>query len=87
MKYSEIGLIADTHATHDDEGNELTPITYLPGWHVNTLEPVEGWEQYRCHPAVPYRIYTPPLVTVCYRFPDEATFRALLPDDEATDDV
>ena len=83
MKPDIIGLIADTHATHDDEGNELTAATYIPGWHVNTLEPVGGWEQYRCHPEVFYRVYAGGVEPVCYRFPDRETFEALLPEEES----
>ena len=83
MQPDVIGLMVDTHATHDDEGNELTPATYVEGWHVNTPEPVPEWEQYRCHPEPFYRVYAGGVEPVCYRFPDRETFDALLPEEES----
>lgn len=84
MQYDEIGLILDNSATYDYEGNELTAPAYKDGWHVNTLEPVEEWEQYRCspQPTTPYRIYAGGIMPVCYRFPDEQTFKDILPKEE-----
>lgn len=45
-----IGLIQDGV----DEAGE--PI-YIDGWHVNTLQPVEGWEDYEVAVNSPVRIY------------------------------
>ena len=81
MNCSEIGLIPETPATYDDEGNELTETVYKDGWHVNTLEPVPEWEAYKVPtPAKPYRMYAGGVMPVCYIFPDEMAFKKLFPD-------
>ena len=80
MQPDIIGQIVDTPATYDEEGNELTPAAYLPGWHVNTLGPIDEWSDYRIPtPAKPARVYAGGVMPVCYRFPDRETFEALLP--------
>ena len=78
-----IGRVVETPATFDDEGNQLTPPVWREGWHVNTPEPVPEWEAYRCdpQPTTPYRVYAGGVQPVCYKFPDQATFEALLPDE------
>lgn len=35
VSISEIGLIENTEPVYDDRGYEITPATYLDGWHVN----------------------------------------------------
>lgn len=83
MNYSEIGPIVDTPGEYDDEGNQTVAPTYKQGWHVNTLEPVPGWEAHRIPtPETPERIYAGGIMPVCYKFPDRETFRSLLPDSE-----
>ena len=76
---SIIGKIVDTQGTYDEEGNELTAATYLPGWHVNTTSDVTEWFDYLCdpQPTTPVRIYAGGVVPVCYSFPDEATFEGM----------
>lgn len=75
-RYEEIGVIHDIDTTDPE-----TPIiTALDGWHVNTTEPVPEWEQYLVTPTTPRQIFAG-LPTVCYRFPDEATYRTLHPEE------
>ena len=78
-----IGRIPKEPATFDDEGNQLTATKWRDGWHVNTPEPVPEWAEYLCdpQPATPYRVYAGGVMPVAYRFPDQATFEALLPDE------
>lgn len=35
VNISEIGLIKENDAIYDNEGNEIEPIKYKEGWHVN----------------------------------------------------
>ena len=76
---SVIGKIVDTQGTYDEESNELTPTTYVEGWHVNTTSEVADWSAYLCdpQPSTPMRVYAGGVVPVCYSFPDEATFEAI----------
>lgn len=79
--YHEVGLIVKTPGTYDEEGNELTPPVYAQGWHVNTLEPVPEWEQYRIPaPETPKCIYAGGIMPVCYRFESKEQFESLLPE-------
>ncbi len=32
-----LGVMVDTQGTYDDEGNEITPPTYLEGYHVDVV--------------------------------------------------
>jgi hypothetical protein len=81
MNYDEIGLIAKTPGTYDDEGNELRAPVYQSGWHVNALEPVPEWEQYRIPtPETPTRVYAGGIMPVCYRFESKEQFESLLPE-------
>ena len=54
----------------------------LPGWHVNSPHPVEGWERYRVEPSSPRRVFADH-PTFYYVFPDDATFDLLRSPDEA----
>ena len=76
---SVIGKIVDTQGTYDEESNELTPTTYVEGWHVNTTSEVADWSDYLCdpQPSTPMRVYAGGVVPVCYSFPDEDTFNDL----------
>jgi hypothetical protein len=68
--------ILGTLYTPGTYGPDLTVITEpvaLPGYHVNTLEPVEGWDAYLVVPALPRRVFAG-APTVCYKFPSEAEF-------------
>lgn len=69
-----IGTIYEP-GTYDAEGNELTPPVAIPGWHVNTQHPVEGWDAYKVEPATPLRVFAGH-PTHCYVFADEAAFTA-----------
>jgi hypothetical protein len=77
--------IPDAPATYDSEGNELTPATYKPGYHVNFREPVPGLEEFRVYPTKPTRVYAGG-EPVCYRFADEAEFRSHFPEPEEPQD-
>jgi len=84
MNYDEIGLIVKTPGTYDDEGNEIQALVYESGWHVNTIEPVPAWEQYRIPtPEMPTRVYAGGVMPVCYRFESKEAFEALLPGPES----
>jgi len=74
-----IGKIVDTQGTYDEESNELTPTTYVEGWHVNTTSEVAEWADYLCdpQPTTPVRIYAGGVTPVCYSFLDEDTFNDL----------
>ena len=82
MQPDIIGLIPDQIGTCDEHGNELTPTTYLPGWHVNFTEEVPEIAAYKLdpQPATPYRVYAGNIMPVCYQFPDEETFRQYFPE-------
>lgn len=84
MKPDIIGKIPQTLATYDEQGNELMPTTYLPGFHVNFPEEVPEIAAYKLdpQPSTPYRIYAGGVMPVCYQFPDEETFRQYLPEEE-----
>lgn len=77
-----IGKIPDQLGTYDEQGNELTPTTYLPGFHVNFPEEVPELAAYKLdpQPSTPYRVYAGNIMPVCYQFPDEETFRELFPE-------
>lgn len=52
---------------------EGQPPAALPGYHVNTPEPVEGWEAKQVTPETPMRVYGGH-PTCFYSFTDEAEF-------------
>ena len=43
--------------TKDEEGNDVPVMAALPGYHVNTPEPVEAWAAYQVTPNSPSRVY------------------------------
>lgn len=68
-------LYSDINA--DAAGNYLSGGDPLPGYHINTIPEVPGWEQYRVEPEHKRRVFAGmEAETVCYVFPDEATFRS-----------
>jgi hypothetical protein len=70
-------IIGSLYAPAED-GQE--PVV-LPGWHVNSPHPVEGWEQYRVEPAAPRRVFAGH-PTYCYKFPSKEAFKELVGEDE-----
>jgi len=76
---SIIGKIVHAPGTYDEDYNQLTPATYVEGWHVNTTSEVPEWADYLINPqpVTPMRVYAGGVNPVCYRFPDEATFNEL----------
>jgi hypothetical protein len=65
-----------TPGTYGTNGQTMTVITEpvaLPGYHVNTLEPVEGWDAYLVVPTLPRRVFAG-AATTCYKFPSESEF-------------
>lgn len=53
-----VGLIVDQPAELDDEGNVITPATYLPGWHVNYVGDLPpSWEEFIVYPVNPVRVF------------------------------
>ena len=76
-EHSVIGLIVDQPGTYDEEGNELTPPTYIEGWHVNMTELLPDLAQYQVFPEEPLRVYAG-IDTVFLRFADEAEWLTVL---------
>jgi len=53
-----VGLIVDTPAVLDADGNVITPATYLPGWHVNYVGDLPpSWEEFVVYPVDPVRVF------------------------------
>ena len=54
----EIGAIATTPGTYDEEGVELTPPVWDNRHHVNYQgAPIASWDTYRVTPATPRRLF------------------------------
>ena len=54
----EVGPVQTLPGTYDEGGVELTPPTYDNRHHVNYIgDVVESWEQYRCYPNSPSRLF------------------------------
>lgn len=73
-----LDIIGTLHSsiTTDASGDYLSGGEPLPGFHVNAIPAVQGWEQYRIEPTAKRRVFAGmEAETVCYVFPDEATFR------------
>jgi len=66
-------------------GTLFSDETPLEGWHVNSPEPVEGWEQYEATPTTPQRVFAGH-PTFFYVFPDEETFNTLTTDSEPVEE-
>ena len=60
----------------DEEGNDLPVMAALPGWHVNTPEPVEAFADKEVTPNSPSRVYAGH-ETFFYVFADEAEFTSM----------
>lgn len=77
-----IGAIYNNDAEHDTEGNITKSATARVGYHVNFPEEVPELAEYLVdpQPATPYRIYAGGVMPVCYRFPDEETFKLYCPE-------
>lgn len=81
-----IGQIIDTPAEFDEQGNEITPATYLPGYHVDASYRVPELEPYLLdpQPVTPAHSFAG-VRTYHYRFTDQAEweqFKADNSDDE-----
>lgn len=69
MNIDIIGTINNTDNTDPDN-----PIaTQLPGFHVNSTEPIPEWEQYRVNPKSPRQVFWG-VEPVCYSFPSEQAY-------------
>ena len=66
-------IIGTMYAPVTEEGQE--PVA-LPGWHVNTPQPVEGWEAKQVMPATPQRVYAGH-ATYFYSFASEEEFTTM----------
>lgn len=81
-----IGTIVDTPAELDDQGNEISSATFLPGYHVDASYRVPELEPYLIdpQPVTPAHSFAG-VRTYHYRFADQAAweqFRAEHSDDE-----
>ena len=74
---SVIGRIVDVPGTYSEEGVEITPPTYVDGWHVNMTELLPELQQYQVFPEQPLRVYAG-IETVFLRFSDEAEWLAVV---------
>lgn len=68
---NEIKTIYNRDAECDEDGNLISPATAKSGYHVNTIYPVDEWEEYLTQPSTPYNIFAPPSTTYFYVFADE----------------
>jgi hypothetical protein len=86
MQPDIIGKIVDTHATYDENDEQVTAATYIDGWHVNLIKAEPEWAEYLCdpQPVTPQRIYAGGVMPVAYSFPNEETFKQHFPDLENT---
>ena len=64
-----------TPGEYDSEDNVITAPVALSGYHVNSPQAIEGWEQYRITPETPMRVFAGH-ETFFYSFVDEAEFTA-----------
>ena len=57
----EVGLVVDTPATYDEVTfEELTPVTYIDGWHINLVVKTplpDELSQYVVTPSFPQRVF------------------------------
>ena len=70
-----IGTIIDTPAEFDEEGNETTPATYLPGYHLDASYPVPELEPYLLdpQPVTPAHSFAG-VRTYHYKFADQSAW-------------
>ena len=73
IELSEIGLIINKPGTYDDNGEQIKPPTYVPGWHVNATESIPEFKPYEIEVKTPVRIYAGG-DTIFLRFDSEAHF-------------
>jgi len=74
MAVDVIGIFY-TPVVTDTEGEYVSGGNPLPGYHVNMIPAIPEWEKYRVEPMSKHRVFSGmDAETVCYIFPDEATF-------------
>ena len=71
-----IGTIYEP-GTYDEEGNEITPPTPLPGYHVNAVVSIPAFEPYIIHPETPARTFGDVEHTVFLQFADRDEWLSL----------
>ena len=79
MQHDIIGLIYIETGEVDSEGNPI--LAPLDGFHVNTLEAIEGADDYIVTPNPHSRVFSgvPIEQHLFYRFVDEAQYREFVP--------
>lgn len=75
-EHSVIGQIVDVPGTYDESGVELTPPTFLPGWHVNMTELVPELAEFQVFPENPTRVYAG-AETIFLRFESQSQWESL----------
>lgn len=71
-----IGTIYTPVVFDEDDIDIVSGGEPLPGYHVNSIPAVDGWEDYLVTPATKRRVFAGmESQTCCYKFPDEQTFR------------
>ena len=63
----------------DSDGIEYPEYAPIPGYHINSTEPVPEWEQYQIIPSGVYHRVFAGAETFCYRFDDERQAQELAP--------
>ena len=63
----------------DSDGMEYPEYAPIPGWHLNSTEPVAVWEQYQVFPSGTYHRVFAGAETYCYRFDNEEQAQELAP--------
>jgi hypothetical protein len=76
-----VGKIINTPQIYSDDLETLEKeATYIDGWHLNSLEEIPEFAEYKvATPKTPVRTYAgvSPDKTYFYRFPDQETFEKL----------
>ena len=63
----------------DSGGIEYPEYAPIPGWHINSTEPVPEWEQYHVIPSGTYHRVFAGAETFCYRFDSAEQAQKLAP--------
>ena len=63
----------------DSEGMEYPKFAPIPGYHINSTEPVPEWEPHQVVPSGTYHRVFAGAETYCYRFDNEQQAQELAP--------
>ena len=87
MSIVKLGYLAETQATYDEQGEELTPATFYtnpetgePWYHVDTTYLLDVPEQHQVTPQPNHHHEFAGVPTYHYRFESEQQFYELVPE-------